>query len=127
MSFHLPHSSSQPYGQEPVPVVLDAYGRQVYPVPVPPPAVGHHCAVCQCDRSAAPASRGAVRWSPTTAVAAGAAGALVVGVVLVALLLSVAVVAASVATAALALTVAAVVLRSLLRDQAQPQRLTRRR
>ncbi|MFC5719867.1 hypothetical protein ACFP1Z_06700 [Streptomyces gamaensis] len=113
MSAFLPPDSSVPHGQAPVTVVFDACGRQVFPAPPPVPGFGHHCAVCNCS-PAGPGARAAARWSPGAAVAAGAAGALVVGTVLVALLLSVALVAVAVAVAALSLTVVALVVRSML-------------
>ncbi|MBH1934272.1 hypothetical protein I5Q34_08180 [Streptomyces sp. AV19] len=108
---------STPTPHEPqVTPVFDAYGRQLFPPPAPVQrSAGHHCAACHCDRSGS-AERGAVRWSPGTALAVGAAGALGVGVVLVALVLSVAVVAISAAVTALAIAVVAVVLRSLLSE-----------
>ncbi|GHF42453.1 hypothetical protein GCM10010218_24500 [Streptomyces mashuensis] len=108
------------------PAVFDAFGNQLFPAPPPPPhGYGHHCAVCRCDGGPA-RPREVGRLSPGAAVAVGAGGVLVVGVVLVALLLSVAVVAASVAVAALSLTVVAVVLRSILNGSQAPRPVRRR-
>ncbi|MGK5549343.1 hypothetical protein ACSNOH_32150 [Streptomyces sp. URMC 127] len=127
MSTPFPPREPLPGDRAHAPAVFDAFGNQIFPPPSPMPQAGHrhHCAVCRCDHTAGH-SREVSRLSPGVAVALGAGGVLVTGVVLVALLLSVAVVAASVAVAALSLAVVAVVLRSLL-NSTQDQRRTRRR
>ncbi|CAM5335171.1 hypothetical protein [Streptomyces abikoensis] len=127
MSTPFPPREPLPGDRTQVPAVFDAFGNQIFPSPavIPQASTGHHCAVCRCGHTAGH-SREVSRLSPGAAVALGAGGVLVTGVVLVALLLSVAVVAASVAVAALSLAVVAVVLRSLLNSTKDP-RHTRRR
>ncbi|GAA0426417.1 hypothetical protein [Streptomyces luteireticuli] len=117
---------STPPPREPqVNAVFDAYGQQIFPPPAPVErSTVHHCAACSCDHRR-PSERGAAKWSPGTAIAIGAFGALGVGIVLVALLLSVAVVAISAAVTAVAVSVAAVVLRSLLGEGQSARRRDR--
>ncbi|MFE0037430.1 hypothetical protein [Streptomyces sp. NPDC059015] len=111
-------------------LLTDAAGRTF--VSSAPPASGMapvqapaslvpHCAHAPTPAPVSPRSS----LSPVALVAVGAGGALVVGTVLVALLLSVAVVAASIAVSALALTVCAVVLRSMVNNQAPRGRYRR--
>ncbi|MFF4220032.1 hypothetical protein [Streptomyces nondiastaticus] len=126
MSTPFPTREPLPGDRAQVPAVFDAFGNQIFPPPAPQATPAHHCAVCRCDHSTGRHSREVSRLTPGAAVALGAGGVLVTGVVLVALLLSVAVVAASVAVAALSLAVVAVVLRSLLNSSQDP-RHTRRR
>ncbi|MET8808147.1 hypothetical protein [Streptomyces sp. NPDC004546] len=115
-----PPQSMEPY------VLTDALGR-TYPSSAPAPLVHQASAPtglvpsCGCTHAPAAPSRTSA-MSPGALVAAGMAGTLVVGVVLVALLLSVAVVAASIAVVAVSLTVCAMVLRSMTRDSARSRR-----
>ncbi|MFD9629918.1 SpdD protein [Streptomyces violascens] len=111
-------------------VLTDAAGRTFVssaPVPAPLPVRVAQTTVqpSPCCHAPAPVSP-QQGLSPAAMLAVGAAGALVVGMVLVALLLSIAVVAASVATCALALTICAVVLRSMA-SQTTPRGRYRRR